>query len=139
MKSHTTVLHLSIPATFIKKNHCGLLNTTSHDHELCLPASFYINFTCQKLAMKVANGNHVTVGHCDHCKCFVAKCPNHDHMTMNIMSSLWGCCNGCKSLIYFYSAIVTLNSRRERQSINEDYIYFSFLINFFYVNTQVFT
>lgn len=26
--------------------------------------------------MKIANGNHMTAGHCDCCKC---KCPNHDH------------------------------------------------------------
>lgn len=38
-------------------------------------ASFLIHFVCWKLAMKVANGSHVTVGHGDYDKCVpVAKC-----------------------------------------------------------------
>lgn len=46
---------------------CELLSKTWPD--LQLPACFSIDFAGQRLAVKVANGNDMIVGCCDHCKC----------------------------------------------------------------------
>lgn len=43
-------------------------------------------FACWKLAMKHANGNHITTGHCDgHKHLPIVKCPNLDHMIVGTL------------------------------------------------------
>lgn len=36
---------------------------------LTFPVSFPTDFACVKLAEKIASGDHVTTGHCNHRKC----------------------------------------------------------------------
>lgn len=57
--------------------------TTTHNF---LPASPLTYFACQKLVVKVANGNQVTTGHGEYHKyTLAAKCPNHSQVTIGTL------------------------------------------------------
>lgn len=54
-----------------------------------LLASPWNECICQKLAVKVMNGDHVTMGQCNCHKCpLVAKRLNHNHMTTEMLQQL---------------------------------------------------
>lgn len=66
-------------------DHCRMWESYQNNFQSSLLASPMTLFF-GKPTGKVANGNHVIVGHCNHCKCkIVAEHPDHDYMVV------WGC------------------------------------------------
>lgn len=71
------------------------------------PASFPIDFACEKSAWKVTNGNQLTVRHCNYCNCkLIAK---HSYLNITVFEYVTAILRiSCRSPLF--SIIVILNS-----------------------------